>query len=131
MTFEIIKKSKNRARYGRLKLRHGIVETPTFAPVSTRGIIKLIDLGDLEDMGAQILMANTYHLFLRPGLKEIEKAGGLNKYTSWDKPLMTDSGGFQAFSLGMGSLLGRSKFEYESKEQEASMKGHLNKHEKR
>ncbi|MCD6279762.1 tRNA guanosine(34) transglycosylase Tgt [Candidatus Micrarchaeota archaeon] len=131
-SFKVVNKSntpENKSRYGILHLKHGRVETPAFAPVSTRGMIKLIDMDDLEDMNAQILMANTYHLFLRPGLDVIEESGGLNKYTSWKKPFMTDSGGFQAFSLGMGSLLGKSKFEYESHEQEASMIGHIKKHE--
>lgn len=129
-SFKVIK-TDGKARYGKLRLKHGIVETPTFVPVSTRGVIKLIDLDDLENLGAQILMANTYHLYLRPGLKIINEFGGLNRYTSWKRPFMTDSGGFQAFSLGIGAVLGRNKFEYETEQQEKAMKGHIRKYDER
>ncbi|MCD6549110.1 tRNA guanosine(34) transglycosylase Tgt [Candidatus Micrarchaeota archaeon] len=125
--FEVLRKDGN-ARAGQLHFMHGTVETPAFAPVATRGAIKLLDMDDLTGMGAQILMANTYHLSLRPGFERIRKFGGLHKFISWDRPIMTDSGGFQAFSLGIGSVLGRSKFEYDDPEQISAMEGYLNKH---
>ncbi len=127
--YEIIAQDKkSRARTGRLHLIHGTVETPAFAPVSTRGGIKLLDIQDLENMKTQILMANTYHLYLRPGHERIKRLGGLHTFIGWDKPIMTDSGGYQVFSLGIGSVLGRSKFEYASEEQISSMNGFLEKH---
>lgn len=102
---------------GKLYLPHGKVETPAFLPVATRGIVKLLDFEDMKEMGTQMLMANLYHLYLRPGVEVIEEFGGINKFTGWNKPFMTDSGGFQAFSLGIGSILGSRKFEYENEQQ--------------
>lgn len=92
-------------------------------------MIKLIDIDDMERMAAQLLMLNTYHLCLRPGINIISKFGGLHNYIGWNGPIMTDSGGFQAFSLGMGSLLGRSKFKYSTTAQENSMSGFLKKYD--
>ena len=87
------------ARAGTLRLAHGTVETPAFMPVGTAGSVKALSSRDLKEIGAQIILANTYHLWLRPGLDTIVEAGGLNKFMAWDGPILTDSGGFQVFSL--------------------------------
>ena len=102
MNFELAAVSdKSRARAGVLNTAHGNIETPIFMPVGTAGTVKGIHTRDLkEDIQAQIILGNTYHLYLRPGMDVIEKAGGLHKFNGWDKPLLTDSGGFQVFSLG-------------------------------
>jgi queuine tRNA-ribosyltransferase len=102
MDFKLVSVSDNsRARAGVLNTPHGEIETPIFMPVGTAGTVKGIHTRDLkEDIQAQIILGNTYHLYLRPGMDVIEKAGGLHKFNGWDKPLLTDSGGFQVFSLG-------------------------------
>ena len=117
--FKILNK-QDKARTGILNLKHGEIETPAFAPVATRATVKTMTNEDLIEMGAQILMCNTYHLFLKPGSDLIENYKGLHGFMNWKKPIMTDSGGFQAFSLGLGAELGASKFEYITKEQEDS-----------
>ncbi|HVS02209.1 MAG TPA: tRNA guanosine(34) transglycosylase Tgt [Thermoanaerobaculia bacterium] len=89
-----------RARAGELVTPHGVVATPAFMPVATLGAVKGIEPGALEAAGAQILLANLYHLALRPGVEVIERLGGLHAFTGWRRPLLTDSGGFQVFSLG-------------------------------
>ncbi len=89
-----------RARLGRLELAHGTVETPIFMPVGTNATVKALHPEDLEDVGAQIILANTYHLYLRPGHERIQRLGGLNRFMAWDRPILTDSGGFQVVSLG-------------------------------
>ena len=91
--------SSGSARRGRLSLAHGVVETPTFMPVGTIGAVKTVAPWELQAMGAQIILGNTYHLYLRPGLEVLEKFGGLHSFMTWDKPILTDSGGFQVFSL--------------------------------
>ena len=96
--FEVLKKSGN-ARRGVLHTRRGDIQTPIFMPVGTRGSVKAVSPAELDDLGAQIILGNTYHLFLRPGLETISMAGGLHKFISYDKPILTDSGGFQVFSL--------------------------------
>ncbi len=88
------------ARRGRLTLNHGTVDTPAFMPVGTYGAVKGISPQDLRDIGAQICLGNTFHLWLRPGLEVIETFGGLHPFMAWDGPILTDSGGFQVFSLG-------------------------------
>ncbi len=98
MRFELIKKD-GVARCGRLTTRHGVVETPAFMPVGTQGTVKSLAPEDLRQVGAQILLANTYHLFLRPGHRLIADLGGLHRFMGWDGPLLTDSGGFQVYSL--------------------------------
>lgn len=90
---------RTRARLGRLTLSHGVVETPQFMPVGTNATVKALDPDDLEAAGASIVLANTYHLYLRPGHERIQKLGGLHGFMSWDRPLLTDSGGFQVVSL--------------------------------
>jgi queuine tRNA-ribosyltransferase len=89
-----------RARAGRLELPHGTVETPMFMPVGTNATVKALHPDDLEEVGAEIILANTYHLYLRPGHERIERLGGLHRFMSWDRPILTDSGGFQVVSLG-------------------------------
>ena len=88
-----------RARLGRLTLAHGVVETPQFMPVGTNATVKALDPDDLEAAGASIVLANTYHLFLRPGHERIARLGGLHRFMAWDHPILTDSGGFQVVSL--------------------------------
>src|SRR5579872_2288811 len=82
-----------------MHLAHGDVETPSFMPVGTAATVKALTPADLRDAGAQIVLANTYHLWLRPGLETIANAGGLHRFMAWDRPILTDSGGFQVFSL--------------------------------
>ena len=96
--FEVIK-SCGPARRGVLHTRRGDIQTPIFMPVGTRGSVKAVSPAELDELGAQIILGNTYHLFLRPGLETINLAGGLHKFISYDKPILTDSGGFQVFSL--------------------------------
>ncbi len=98
--FEIEKKAKTgRARTGKIYTSHGVVETPNFMPVGTQGTVKALTPAMLNNAGAQIMLSNTYHLYLRPGMDVIKTAGGLHKFINWDKPILTDSGGFQVFSL--------------------------------
>lgn len=91
--------SHSRARCGRLHLAHGIVETPVFMPVGTQATVKGMSPEDLENLGCDIVLCNAYHLYLRPGHELIEDIGGLHKFMGWNKPVLTDSGGFQVFSL--------------------------------
>lgn len=101
MYWELIKKDKNsKARIGKLYTEHQTIETPIFMPVGTLGSVKAIHQHELSnDIKAQIILGNTYHLYLRPGLNVIQKAGGLHKFINWNKAILTDSGGFQVFSL--------------------------------
>jgi queuine tRNA-ribosyltransferase len=98
MKFELLK-TDGVARLGRLSTPHGVVETPAFMPVGTQGTVKSLTPEDLREVGAQILLANTYHLFLRPGHRLIADLGGLHRFMAWDGPILTDSGGFQVYSL--------------------------------
>ena len=101
--FTILKKSKkSRARLGVISTPHGEVETPTFIPVATRASARLMDSAELAESQAQMLICNTFHLHIAPGEKIVKKAGGIHGFMNWKKPLMTDSGGFQVFSLGFG-----------------------------
>jgi len=103
ISFKITNKDKkSNARAGILSTPHGNIETPIFIPVGTTGTVKSVSPRDLKEMGTQIILANTYHLHLRPGEDLIKKFGGLSKWMSWGGPTMTDSGGFQVFSLGIG-----------------------------
>jgi queuine tRNA-ribosyltransferase len=101
MTFELQNNDpKSNARAGRITTGHGVIETPVFMPVGTAGSVKAVHQRELkEDIKAQIILGNTYHLYLRPGLQVLEKAGGLHKFNGWDRPILTDSGGYQVFSL--------------------------------
>src|SRR5690349_17806656 len=88
-----------RARRGELRTPHGIVQTPAFMPVGTRGAVKALLHRDVEELGAEIILGNTYHLYLKPGDPVIARLGGLHRFIGWDRPILTDSGGYQIFSL--------------------------------
>lgn len=91
--------SETQARAGELRTPHGVVETPVFMPVGTQATVKAMTPNELEDIGAQIILGNTYHLYMRPGADVVEEAGGLHRFMQWHRPILTDSGGFQVFSL--------------------------------
>jgi queuine tRNA-ribosyltransferase len=98
--FELIKTdNSSRARLGRLTTAHGVIDTPVFMSVGTQGSVKAIDPRELREMGTQIILGNTYHLNIRPGMEIIRAAGGLHRFINWPHPILTDSGGFQVFSL--------------------------------
>jgi queuine tRNA-ribosyltransferase len=98
--------NESKARAGLITTAHGVIETPIFMPVGTVGSVKGVHFRDLrEDIAAQIILGNTYHLYLRPGLDILQKAGGLHKFNSWDRPILTDSGGYQVFSLAANRKL--------------------------
>ncbi|MBI2771740.1 MAG: tRNA guanosine(34) transglycosylase Tgt [Burkholderiales bacterium] len=99
LEFQLLK-TEGLARRGRLTLNHGVVETPIFMPVGTYGTVKGVTPRSLEEMGAQIILGNTFHLWMRPGLDVLQQFGGLHKFEAWGKPILTDSGGFQVWSLG-------------------------------
>ncbi|WP_281661530.1 tRNA guanosine(34) transglycosylase Tgt [Microvirgula aerodenitrificans] len=99
LEFKLLKQS-GAARRGELTLNHGVVQTPVFMPVGTYGSVKAMTPDNLHDIGAQIILGNTFHLWLRPGLDIVGKFGGLHDFIGWQKPILTDSGGFQVFSLG-------------------------------
>jgi len=95
----IAKDKKTKARFGELKTPHGVLKTPLFFPVATQATVKTLSNEDVKDCGAQAVLSNTYHLYLRPGIDILEKAGGLHKFMGWKGPILTDSGGYQVFSL--------------------------------
>src|ERR1051326_310701 len=98
--FELIKTDgQNKGRLGRLTTPHGVIDTPVFMPVGTQASVKALDPRELQEMGTQIILGNTYHLYIRPGLEIIKTAGGLHRFMNWTLPILTDSGGFQVFSL--------------------------------
>jgi queuine tRNA-ribosyltransferase len=99
LNFDLLK-TEGHARRGRLTLNHGVVETPVFMPVGTYGTVKGVMPRSLQEMGAQIILGNTFHLWLRPGLDVLKQFGGLHRFESWQGPILTDSGGFQVWSLG-------------------------------
>ena len=101
VTYELIKEDpRTRARRGRLHTPHGTIETPVFMPVGTAGTVKAMLPEEVKSLGAEIILSNTYHLYLRPGHDIVREAGVLHKFMNWDRPILTDSGGFQVFSLG-------------------------------
>jgi len=109
--FRVLKNSKKSgARIGILKTPHGEIETPTLVPVATQAVVKTLTSEEARAAKCQILIANTFHLHLKPGEKVVKASGGLHKFMNWDRPLMTDSGGFQVFSLGFGKDFGLGKF---------------------
>ena len=114
--FELIK-TNNQARLGKIKTSRGVIDTPTFMPVGTQGTVKGIFVDDILKTGTQIILGNTYHLFLRPGLDILKNIGGLHKFMNWHKPILTDSGGFQIMSL--------SNFRKIDKEKGAIFSSHL------
>jgi len=94
--FKVIKKSKKtKARIGRLMTEHGSIETPVFMPPATKGYLKGLGTDDIQDIESQIILVNTYHLYLKPGEKYIKKFGGIHKFMNWNFPILSDSGGFQ------------------------------------
>src|SRR5437773_7213403 len=98
--FEVRATDKStKARSGRLKTGHGLIETPAFMPVGTQGTVKAVSSRELRELNTQIVLGNTYHLFVRPGLDVIRHFGGLHRFMNWDGPILTDSGGYQIFSL--------------------------------
>lgn len=98
--FKVLHKdAKSKARSGQLFTRHGVVNTPVFMPVATQAAVKAVDDSDLRGIGSECLLSNTYHLYLRPGTELLQKIGGLHKFMNWDKSILTDSGGFQVYSL--------------------------------
>ena len=99
-TFELLAVDRHsRARHGRLTTAHGVVDTPAFMPIGTQGSVKGVSPRELRELNAQIVLGNTYHLFVRPGLDVIKHFGGLHNFMNWDRPILTDSGGYQIFSL--------------------------------
>lgn len=118
MNYKVVSTSKDtKARAGVITTDHGDIQTPIFMPVGTVGAVKAVHMHELrDDIKAQIILGNTYHLYLRPGMDIIERAGGLHKFNSWDKPILTDSGGFQVFSLSSNRKL---------KEEGAAFRSHI------
>ena len=99
MGFFRLEGNEGQARFGTITTSHGTIQTPVFMPVATQGSVKTLDSLDLTNLGASILLGNAYHLYLRPGVDSISKLGGLHRMMNWDNPILTDSGGFQGFSL--------------------------------
>lgn len=116
MKFELqYKDTKTNARAGLITTDHGVIETPIFMPVGTQGSVKAVHMTELkEDIKAQIILGNTYHLYLRPGLEILKQAGGLHKFNSWNGPILTDSGGFQVYSLAENRKLHEEGAEFRS-----------------
>ncbi len=107
--------SKSKARAGLIETDHGTIETPIFMPVGTAGTVKAVHQRELkEDIAAQIILGNTYHLYLRPGLDVIQKAGGLHGFNGWDRPILTDSGGYQVYSLGANRKISEEGVRFKS-----------------
>ena len=101
VTYSLIKKdNRTRARRGVVHTPHGDIQTPVFMPVGTQATVKAMRPEEVKEMGAEIILSNTYHLYLRPGHEIVREAGGLHKFMNWDRAILTDSGGFQVFSLG-------------------------------
>ena len=113
MKFDVLHRDGT-ARRGRLELAHGAVDTPAFMPVGTYGTVKAMTPVELREVGAQIVLGNTFHLWLRPGTAVIEKHGGLHRFMGWDGPILTDSGGFQVFSLGALRKIGEEGVKFAS-----------------
>ena len=115
LTYELIKKDKySNARVGVIHTEHGDIPTPIFMPVGTLGTVKTMTVEDLKEMDAKIILGNTYHLYLKPGMDIMKKAGGLHKFMNWDGPILTDSGGFQVFSLSDMRKINENGVEFRS-----------------
>ncbi|MCI5840004.1 MAG: tRNA guanosine(34) transglycosylase Tgt [Peptoniphilaceae bacterium] len=113
--FELIKKDKyTSARLGVIHTSHGDIPTPIFMPVGTRATVKAMSVDDLNEINTKIILGNTYHLYLKPGMEIMKKAGGLHKFMNWDKPILTDSGGFQVFSLSKIRNISENGVEFRS-----------------
>lgn len=120
-----LKKEDGKARLGKITTAHGEIETPAFMPVGTRASIKTLSPSEVEEIDAKVILGNTYHLYLRPGTKVIQKHGGLHKFMGWDGPILTDSGGFQVFSLGFGAKDKNAKKLVDIKEDGVEFRSHL------
>lgn len=115
LTFELIKKDKySNARLGIIHTAHGDIPTPIFMPVGTLGTVKSMSVDELKEMEAKIILGNTYHLYLKPGMEIMRNAGGLHKFMNWDGPILTDSGGFQVFSLSSMRKISENGVEFRS-----------------
>lgn len=115
LTYELIKKDKyTNARVGVIHTEHGDIPTPIFMPVGTLGTVKTMTVEDLKEMDAKIILGNTYHLYLKPGMEIMRQAGGLHKFMNWDRPILTDSGGFQVFSLSDMRKINENGVEFRS-----------------
>lgn len=113
--YKLIKEEKNTmARLGEIHTPHGVIETPVFMPVGTKATVKTMTPEELKKIGAQVILGNTYHLYLRPGQDIMKKAGGLHKFMNWDGPILTDSGGFQVFSFGDRKKISEEGVEFKS-----------------
>jgi len=117
ITFEILKKGSGLARAGIIHTPHGDIETPAFTTVGTKATVKALTPHEIRETGSQVVLANTYHLHLRPGSETVKKAGGLHEFMNWGGPMITDSGGFQVFSLGAAMGKGISKITSHSEEE--------------
>ena len=114
-TYEVKHKStKTKARIGVFKTPHGEIETPVYMPVGTQATVKALTPEQIKETGAQIILSNTYHLYLRPGQDVVAGAGGLHQFMAWEKPILTDSGGFQVFSLNALRKLSEDGAEFQS-----------------
>src|SRR3989338_7950312 len=113
-----VQSRKSKARAGELTTAHGKVKTPFFMTIATRGAVKTLAAEDMRDLHAPIILSNTYHLFVRPGLEILQKVGGLHKFMNWDGPILTDSGGYQVFSLAQKNVIAS-----EAKESHIMVKG--------
>ncbi len=115
MEYKLIKKStESHARLGEIHTARGVIRTPAFMPVGTKATVKSLTPEEVKELGADIILGNTYHLYLRPGEDIVEKAGGLHKFMNWDKPILTDSGGFQVFSLNSLRKISEEGVEFRS-----------------
>ncbi|MGA2927024.1 MAG: tRNA guanosine(34) transglycosylase Tgt, partial [Solirubrobacteraceae bacterium] len=111
----------SRARTGILHLAHGDVRTPAFVPLATRGVVKTLEPRDVEALGYELILANTFHLFLAPGPELVRELGGLHRFMRWPRPIVTDSGGFQVFSMGHGSVADEIKGRARPQQQSGSI----------
>ena len=115
ITYELLHVDKNTgARRGIVHTHHGDIQTPVFMPVGTQATVKSISPEELKELGAQIILSNTYHLYLRPGDELVKEAGGLHKFMNWDRPILTDCGGFQVFSLSDLRTISEEGVEFKS-----------------
>ncbi|OYD14804.1 tRNA guanosine(34) transglycosylase Tgt [candidate division WOR-3 bacterium JGI_Cruoil_03_51_56] len=115
MKFEVVRSGlETRARLGRLSLAHGVVKTPVFMPVGTQATVKTMTPAELDESGTEMIVCNTYHLYLRPGHRRIQALGGLGKFMNWSRPILTDSGGFQVYSLAALSRVTDEAAEFQS-----------------
>jgi queuine tRNA-ribosyltransferase len=120
-----LEKTKGKARRGVLETARGSIQTPFFMPIATKGAVKTLSSGDMSDLGAQILLSNTYHLLLRPGFEALERLGGLHKLMGWSGPVLTDSGGYQVFSLSGKDKVGSIKDKVQVTDKSVVFKSHL------